>query len=208
MCEAKTNRAVHAPPAGWVRLAVVFFLVFVGACNNGLPPPATSSERTLRDWINDLNSPSETTRFWAVNVLGDMGPAAKPALPALINAVHDPSKMVRKRVVWALVCIDPKGQEVLVYLYQATKDESADVRTTTVEMIGKLGRNAEPAVPELERLLKDEAAEVRRTAAWALGEIGPGALGSRAFLIDVSLNDRDPDVRRAAAEALDRLEKE
>jgi HEAT repeat protein len=188
-----------------IRLAVLCVVLLSTACNQTPPPSPTQRQRTLQEWTDDLKSPDEKTRMWAAVMLGELGPSAKPALPALVAALSDPNRVVRDRVVWALVFIDPTGKEVLIHLYAPLKDTDAGVRTTTVKAIGRLGPAAEPAIPELERLLQDPAPSVRMAAAYALVEIGPAAEKSRGYLLDVSQNDRDPAVRQAAADAAKQL---
>jgi HEAT repeat protein len=181
-------------------------LLGVGACNGSPPPSATNGLPTLQDWVNDLRSPNESTRLMAATALGEMGPEAKSALPALASTIDDPSPKVRMSVVWSLVHVDPTGKEVLVYLYSAMKDDDVGVRVYAVKAVGKLRAGGAQAAPELERLLKDPAPRVRKATAEAFAAIGPAANNSRPYLVDVSNHDPDASVREAAARAVEALE--
>jgi HEAT repeat protein len=182
-------------------LAVCCAIMLCGCGDRASESGATQRLPTVQEWVNDLHAPEEQKRLKAVMALGEMGPTAKAALPALIAALRDPNRLVRVEVVWSLVFIDPTGDEVLIHLYVAVKDPDVGVRTTAVQAIGKLGPRAAPAIPELERLLLDPAPAVRLAAVQALVDMGPKAHSSRAFLEDISEHDRDLAVRQAAAAA-------
>lgn len=69
-----------------------------------------------------------------------------------------------------------------------------------------MGPAAREAVPALIETLRDEneSAVVRQWAAWSLGQIGPDARGAVPALVE-ALGDASPNVREAAAEALEKI---
>ncbi|MCP4696678.1 MAG: HEAT repeat domain-containing protein [Gammaproteobacteria bacterium] len=93
----------------------------------------------------------EEVRKSAAYALGNIGPAAQVAMPALINILQDEDKIVRESAAKAT------GFMKKLYWFKPVKNEEFDFTD---------------AVPALITALKDEAAAVRRTAATALGLIG------------------------------------
>src|SRR5262249_33584014 len=111
-------------------------------------------------------------------------------------------------------------------LLNALKDDKEDVRRSAVIALGNLGPDAADAVPTLAYLLNEKNDDLIRAAFISLGRIGPTAvpvllgelrktrgqgnacealaiLGRPAVSGLVSaLQDRDPYVRKSAAEAL------
>jgi len=62
-------------------------------------------------------------------------------------------------------------------------------------------------VPELIEALRSKEVELRGAAVLALGEIGPGARSAIPALT-LSLKDESADVRKAAAQALGKIQEE
>lgn len=173
--------------------------------------------------IQALENQDRGVRWGAAWVLGEIGPEAKEAVPALSKAlVEDEDAMVRQQAAEALRDIGPAAKEAVPALIQALKDENEDVRMYAAIALGKIGDAR--AVETLFQALKDENKDVRGAAARALEKLGwkPKsdtekawylfakndldelvALGEAAVepLIQ-SLKDGDWQVRDAAKEAL------
>ena len=140
--------------------------------------------------------------FEAAKALGNIGPGAKAAAPALIDvAGADPDISVRKEAATALrkMCV-----AALPVLITAVSDQNAHARFIVTRAIGNMGPSAEAAVPALIIALKDKDANVRFAAAEALGNIGPGAKEAIPSLTK-ALQDNDEDVRDEAEEALEKI---
>ena len=71
-----------------------------------------SATRPLSAWIADLRAPSPQTRHDAAYNIAWMGPAAAPAVPALITALEQPDEVatVLYAIEVALREIGPAGQ--------------------------------------------------------------------------------------------------
>ena len=91
-------------------------------------------------------------------------------------------------------------------LLEALKDEDEDVRRLAVFALGRISPAPKDAVPALIEALKDEDEDVRAGAAYALGKIGPAAKDSVPALKALSENEIDPEVRKAAADALKKIQ--
>jgi HEAT repeat protein len=93
--------------------------------------PARSKEpvsngRALSEWIADLKAQAPQTRNAAAYEIAGMGPAAAPAVPALIVALDDPSAAVRYPVTVALLEIGPAAKAAVPRLQQMVEEEIND----------------------------------------------------------------------------------
>jgi HEAT repeat protein len=141
-------------------------------------------------------------RFQAACELGDIGPEAKAAAPALASLVNDSSYANSTMAARALIRIGPPAVASVVPLLQ---DPRAAVRKTAAEILGRIGPEAKEAVPALTRALTDTDRGVRLQATTALGQIDPGNAAVRAAELIAALKDKDPEVRGTAAESLGQL---
>jgi HEAT repeat protein len=82
--------------------------------------------RTLSQWIVDLKATSPQTRNAAAYEIAGMGPAAAPAVPALIEALDDPSAAVRFPATVALLEIGPAAKAAVPRLKQMMDEELND----------------------------------------------------------------------------------
>lgn len=118
----------------------------------------------------------------------------------VIKALHDPSPRVRRQAATALAKLnDPSASSALIHI---VIDHPDLVEEEIIEALGLLG--SPDAVEPLVGLLKSPRALTRRSAAKALALIGDG----RAIepLIEATKVPGDPDLRRAAVQALRQLE--
>lgn len=140
----------------------------------------------------------ESDRIWAAQELGDAG--LSMATDELVAALRDPSPRVRRQAAEALgkIGTDDAATALLKHVL-AFPDQIED------ETIEALGEAVTPdAVPVLIGFLKDPRALIRRSAARALGKIGSHeALDA---LAEAAMEPGDTDLRRAAVQALRRLE--
>jgi 3-methyladenine DNA glycosylase AlkC len=148
--------------------------------------------------IQALEDEELEVRRSAALALGEMGPAAVDAVPALIRALEDENVFVRRDAADALGDIGPGAVEAVPALIQALGDENDYVRMAARYALRNIGPEA---VPVLIEALGDENSKVRLCAADALGAIGPEAKEAVPALIQ-ALGDEEVYVRGAAAVAL------
>ena len=91
----------------------------------------TSSEpstdgRPLSAWIADLKAPAPSTRNAAAYEIAGLGPAAAPAVPALIAALDDEIPAVRFPVTVALGEIGPGASAAVPRLKQMMEEDLND----------------------------------------------------------------------------------
>jgi len=177
-----------------------------------------------------LKDSDRRVRSTAAEALGDIGPAAKEAVPALIAALKDSEWHVRDSAEEALEDIGPAAKKAVPALIAALKDSDKKVREFAAKSLGEIGPAAKKAVPALIALhsdwsvreaalsalrkmglkavpaliaeLKDSNSSARKFAAEALGKIGPAAKEAVPALI-AALKDSEWNVRDSAEEALE-----
>jgi len=76
--------------------------------------------------LADLKASAPQTRNAAAYQLAGMGPAAAPAVPALIEALQDPSPAVRYPVTIALREIGPAAKAAIPALKKVVDDDMSD----------------------------------------------------------------------------------
>jgi HEAT repeat protein len=105
----------------------------------------------------------------ALDVLGEMGPAAKQALPDLVQLLDNPN------------------------LPMIGREWGPAHRAAVIRTIGRMGPEAGPAVPKLLALFENNKYNtLRKEVARALAEIGPPAKEAFPALLAVLTDQRDP----------------
>ena len=166
-------------------------------------PTFPSDVRALSSLLHDSDL---DIRRVAACQLGDLGPAAAPAVPDLIQALSD-EREVRGCAASALSKIGPAAAPAVPELTKMLNGDWVGNRVSAAEALGNIGPDASSAVPTLiTALLTDKEAMVRIRAARALGQIGhPDAIEALETALE---KDKDVVTRRYAAIALARFGKE
>jgi len=120
--------------------------------------PFTASDIGLAALCEALNQPDSDVREIAEGALGDVGPQAKEAVPALIKCVSAGTDI---NGVWALGRIGPKAKAALPVLESKMRQETGRERVYAAGAVwAKGGENAE-AKAVIEKALKDPDPHVR-----------------------------------------------
>ncbi|MHC4201263.1 MAG: HEAT repeat domain-containing protein [Planctomycetota bacterium] len=133
--------------------------------------------------VEALRDGSSWVRWQVAVTLGEIGPEAEEAVPALVKALmREETDMrpgigrrhwyARKAAVEALGKIGPVAVPALV---EALQHKGSALRHAAAEALAGIGPRAKGAIPGLERALRDEAKHVREAAAEALRKINVGA---------------------------------
>jgi hypothetical protein len=107
--------------------------------------------------ILDENSSRDSVECTAM-ILGNIGPGAKAAVPALVRAAKEPSQQEHYEAIRALGKIHSEAGVVVPFLTGLVSSHSHD-RIYAVIALGKFGGEAVSAVPDLVAMLSDPTVE-------------------------------------------------
>lgn len=138
-------------------------------------------------------------RVAAAEILGDMGPVAKDAVPDLIAALNDEDAGVCNMVKVALGKIkDARAIKPLIDTFKQKSKRNEAATGAAEESLAQIGSDA---IPALNTALKNEAPKVKEASARTLGKMGLAAKDAVPALIE-ALKDEDVGVRRTVITAL------
>ena len=136
----------------------------------------------------------------AIGILANQG---KEATPHLVAALKDKDANVRYAAVLGLQRVPGDLKEALPALVPLLKEGDVWQRRIVIQTLGRVG---EPAVAHLIPYLKDNDVNLRMATTDALRTIGPDAKKAIPTLMDMALNDGNPNVRHRAVWAVGQLE--
>lgn len=192
--------------------------------------------RSLGHLCENAEPSMAVVRFMAASTLGDIGPAAAPAIPSLLKGVIATNGLALGTVTDALAKIDSSGdrtdqawRELLKRSKQAAQASNlvanclASLRVsrstqglsqvnasvvpwTTIQFFGFVRSEASQVVPEIRGCLQHSNERIRALAANTLGRIGPAASEALPDL-RMLLTDEWLMVREVATNAVRAIER-
>lgn len=203
--------------------------------SSGNEPVTTINGRPPRAWVEDLKSADEMTRNGAENALTEYGgnmtgwhyqiaygnaedkqrataelerhrPAAKEVLAELLPMLKDAD--AEKRVLAAMMIerFGPEAESTVPALIAGLNDPNPKALAFIITALGEVGAGAKETVPALLAFLKGKDDKgMKPEVIYALGRIGPRAKEAVPELIPL-LKDQDQRLRKAAAEALQKID--
>jgi HEAT repeat protein len=138
----------------------------------------------------------------AISALGQIGPAAARAVPALLRIVteNDVDPSSASMAIWALGRIGPAAEAALPALMKKLGRDDA-ISMTAMEALAQLGPAAKSAVPKLKASLASSSPFHRIKAAATLYKIDAKTDAYLPVIVDC-LRDKSPLVRSTAISAL------
>ncbi len=124
--------------------AAVLLLTSTASAQGAATKEPVSDGRTLTQWIADLKAPAPQTRNAAAYEIAGMGPAAAPAVPALIEALGDAETTVRFPATVALGEIGPAAKAAVPKLKQMVEEEINDEIAASAK---RVLRRIQPGAP-------------------------------------------------------------
>jgi HEAT repeat protein len=115
----------------------------------------------------------ENIRPYVVNILGKQGPAAKPAVEALIKLIDDKNPDVQHETLIALARIGPAAKAAvpaLIKILRQTEIEPS-IRCAATYALGSIGPDAKEAAAEIAKNLNDKDETLAALSAWAMANI-------------------------------------
>jgi HEAT repeat protein len=145
-------------------------------------------------------------RYWACLALGEMGPQAQAAVPALIKALDDDRPEVRLQAAIALGEIGPDAKPAASSITKLINDSFPSVRAAAIFALGRIG---EPSTASaLASAESSTDAFVKMLATWALAKFNSNDQQRRNKAVEAlvaGLGDKNRDVSHLAAKALEDL---
>ena len=167
------NTAISAQPTGSAPAAVQQPAVSAGDVAQGSVTPQ------VQHLIDNLGSKPSIARTQTISTLGSLGPAAAPAIPALVDILKSRSEMwqVRALAAHTLGQVGPVGTAAIDPLIVAISDRYSNVRREAVTALGAiLNGAAEPTVkPVVDALIgkANDRKEIVDATISSLKHIGP-----------------------------------
>jgi hypothetical protein len=131
--------------------------------------------------------------------------SADLAVPKLIDELRHPDRSIRRMaaVLLAYPYLKPQVTTAIPALFDASRDDDPAVRCAAIRALAAI---AEPTAASrmLADSLLDEDMQTRRTAAVLLGQLGDAARHAVPALSE-AMNDANPEVREAAAYAIEQI---
>jgi HEAT repeat protein len=134
----------------------------------------SADSQNVNALVSQLRSRDSSQRIRAVKALGNLGPAARFAVPNLLDVLNDPDGDVRRAAIAAIrqIVPDAKPTEAIIRALAADlTDPDPNVRLIALRALGRSGQAAAAASSAIDALRNDPDPDVRRAAADALSRI-------------------------------------
>ncbi len=133
--------------------------------------------------LKTLSKPN--ARQAGMEILAELGPAARPALDEMIAGLADPDPVYRGDAAMALAALGAEAKDAVGALESLLADESApsEARYTAAYALGRIGAHAVTAEPLLRKLVDSKDELMATVAVWAVLKIKP----DDKSLVDVAI---------------------
>ncbi len=169
-------------------------------------------ERLARAFIEGV--PKDLNSF-AFDVLYDLGPKAKAALPILINAPQSSVSRERRSRNAVLIAMSKESPTERKKIFdRAFSDQDAFVRQETIQAVGKLGQDGASFIPKLVEVLQTPATagidiQIKRYAIESLGKVGAPAKTTIPVLMSLlKKNEGGDNLQLGVVQGLAQFEQE
>lgn len=150
-----------------------------------------------------LDSSNKFTVNEAITALGAIGPAAKSAAPKIAQLADKPDHVYR--ALNSLQKIGGGGAELAKLAPKLLND--LEHRDETIKALEATAPESSPAAAELAKIVADEDQWPRGLAVDALKAMGPAAQAAIPELKKIGSSTQDPDIREAAKQAYEAIQK-
>jgi HEAT repeat protein len=146
---------------------------------------------------------NDKAAYWACLVAQDMGPVAKDAIPALTERIKDKRPQVRREAILALAAMEGDAKGSAGAIASALSDPATAAAATFA--LGRIGEMPAGAESVVRKNAASDDAMLSTVSAWALAKSHPQDKKLMAAALEQllgKLDDKDPNVRTAAARGL------
>lgn len=185
-------------------LTAGLFLVICLVCTDFTAAQAPD----IKSLISDLQGNDEAKQESAAHQLGELGPIAKSAVPALIKAIKTDSVALRSEAIIALGNMGPEAASAVPDLAKILRGNSIILKFNALKALRQIGPASKPAANQIATLLESNNSYIKVAAARALWSVDPKEKDKRAQVIKVLINSLDTpinEVRSHAAVALSEI---
>ena len=173
-------------------------------CADAIAKMGTSDDLAAEQLAKWLGHSNRWFRILAAESLKEMGPAAAPAIPALISTLENEDSELVVHSVAALGRTGPAAKAAVFPLVGLL--ESPREAATAIRALGHIGPDARAAEPFLQEILDEGPPERRVETAAALCRIGSQSNRQLIELLRAHVREGDDRVRLLAAKQLVDLE--
>jgi HEAT repeat protein len=149
----------------------------------------------------------EETVYWACLVLGEIGPEADEAVPALIGLLKSETPGIRREAAMALGQIGPAAAPAVAALTELLDSELGQIGATYA--LAQIGPPAKSAEEGIKKNIMSKDPILRNFSRWALVKLNPDDQDLLKRTVDYlvkGLTDEDVRVREGVVRALDDLD--
>jgi len=152
--------------------------------------------------------PEEPFRNLIVDVLGEMGPEAESAVPALVELLKTVDENLKREIFIALATIGPKASAGTASMMQILENPDAgDDSAGAAYVLAPIGEKK--TIPVLKGILEtSQSPQVLRSAAWAILQLDPENPKNAAVVMPhlfPAMSSEIPLVRKEAISAMSTL---
>ncbi|WP_298868330.1 HEAT repeat domain-containing protein [uncultured Gimesia sp.] len=166
---------------------------------------AAAQAPDINSLILELDSKDEGKKELAAHELGEIGPLAKSAVPALIKAIKSDSVGLRSEAIIALGEIGPDAAAAVPELAKILRSHSIILKFNALKALRQIGPASLPAEKQIATLLESNNSYIKVAAAWTLWSVNPDNAENQSKAIKVLISSLDlpiNEVRSDAAVAL------
>jgi hypothetical protein len=145
--------------------------------------------------------------FLAASALGDIGPNAKAAVPVLRTALPTAKDYDKLTIAEALWKIERNAPLVVPPLIELLNDKYGPLRVAAARILGRIGTPAKAAVPILVEMARHVPAHQPAKQPDSVPAQSADSDAPRAVIREMTEEEFYPQIRAAAAEALEKIER-
>lgn len=168
---------------------------------------AASGDKAIEGLTKALKH--ERARYWACLALGEAGPRAKGAVPALVETLSDERPEVQSQALMALGKIGPDAASAVPDIAAFINSELPATQYAAAFALGSIA--SKEGADALKAAGKDDDPMLKTLSAWGLAKISPDnevIVKQAAEQLVAALKSSDEHVREAAARGLADLKPE